>query len=279
MAPKRRGGCAAPKAKRGRAGDSQHLEADAGATSEPPLAVANHPQRLVQFHRSEDGKVFVELTTLWRWLAGNIKNTKGEIRLAKTLRRRGYNGASFTAPTDGPGAVRHVELRVTKCPKTYPVADGEALKDLVQELNQDVIDANEDLIGKVFQRMGAEPGQLVTHYPQVAFIENGDKLAVVKRPGYKPRVALFALLKIFAPRYDPWYLFYKTGLRELLIACGVRQPSSSTQAQDGADDEGAGGVRQPSSATPLRKGADDEGAGEGPRRILFDAQNLVPYQG
>ena len=74
-------------------------------------------------------------------------------------------------------------------------------------------------------------------------------------------MALFALLKIFAPRYDPWYLFYKTGLRELLIACGVRQPSSSTQAQDGADDEGAGGVRQPSSATPLRKGADDEGAG------------------
>ena len=48
MAPKRRGARAAPTAKRGRAGDSQRLEADAGAVSEPPLAVANHPQRLIR---------------------------------------------------------------------------------------------------------------------------------------------------------------------------------------------------------------------------------------
>jgi hypothetical protein len=106
-----------------------------------------------------------------------------------------------------------------------------------------------DLIGKVFQRMGSEPGQLVTHYPQVAFIETGDKLAVVKRPGYKPRVALFALLKMFAPGYNPSDLFYRKGLREFLAACGVHQPSSSTVAQDTVLDEGAGGVRQPLTGT------------------------------
>ena len=111
MAPKRRGARAAPKAKRGRAGDSQRLrvpEADTGAVIEPPLAVANHPQRLVHFHR-EDDKVSVELTSMWRWLSGTLKATQGDERLGKTLRRRGYNGARFTAPMDGPGHVKHVE--------------------------------------------------------------------------------------------------------------------------------------------------------------------------
>ena len=80
MAPKRRGGRAAPKAKRGRAGDSQRLrvpEVDTGAVIEPPLAVANHPKRLVRFYR-EEGTVFVVLTTLWRWLSGDLKGTQGE---------------------------------------------------------------------------------------------------------------------------------------------------------------------------------------------------------
>ena len=150
--------------------------------------------------------------------------------------------------------MRHVELRVASRLKTYPVADEEALKDLLQELDQDVIDANEDLIGKVFQRMGSEPGQLVTHYPQVAFIENGDKLAVVKRHGCKPRLALFALLKCFAPGYNPSDLFYRKGLREFLAACGVRGTSWSTVAQD----------------TMLH-----EGAGEGTCRIIFDLKTLT----
>jgi len=236
MAPKRRGARAAPTAKRGRAGDSQRLEADADAGAdaviEPPLAVANNNRRIVHFHR-EDDKVFVELTSMWRWLSGTLKATQGDERLAKTLRRRGYNGARFTAPMDGPGHVKHVELRIANAPKTYPVADDEALKDLLQELDQEVIDANHDLIGKVLQRMGSEPERLVTHYPQVAFVENGDKLAVVKRYGCKPRLALFALLKMFAPRYDPWDLFYRKGLKEFLAACGVRGTSWSTQAQDG----------------------------------------------
>ena len=160
-------------------------EVDTGAVIEPPLAVANHPKRLVRFYRKE-GTVFVVLTTLWRWLSGDLKGTQGEERLATTLRCRGYNGANFTAPTDGPGHVKHVELHVANRAKTYPVADDEALKDLLQELDQDVIDTNHDLIGKVFQRMGSEPGRLLTHYPQVAFVENGNKLAVVKRRGCKP---------------------------------------------------------------------------------------------
>ena len=56
MAPKRHGARAAPKAKRGRAGDSQRLAADVGAISEPPLAVANHQKDLIQFHNCEDNK-------------------------------------------------------------------------------------------------------------------------------------------------------------------------------------------------------------------------------
>ena len=109
---------------------------------------------------------------------------------------------------------------------------------MLQELDQQVIDTNHDLIGKVFERMGSEPGRLATHYPQVAFIENGNKLAVVKRRGCKPRLALFALLKLFAPGYDPSDLFYKKGLREFLAACGVRGPSRTTLSQDRVLHEG-----------------------------------------
>ena len=56
MAPKRRGGWAVPKAQRDRAGDNLRLrdsEADANATSEPPLALANHAENTIRFHHSE----------------------------------------------------------------------------------------------------------------------------------------------------------------------------------------------------------------------------------
>ena len=82
----------------------------------PPLPVGNNPQRLIRFHHS-DGTVFVELTTLWRWLSDNLKSAHGERRLAMTLRRRGYHGAKFTAPTDGPSVVQHVELSFATHPK------------------------------------------------------------------------------------------------------------------------------------------------------------------
>ena len=247
MAPKRRGGrAAAPKAKRGRAGDSQRLrvpEVDAGSASEPPLPVGNNPQRLIRFHRS-DGTVFVELTTLWRWLSGNLKSAQGERRLAMTLRRHGYHGAKFTAPTGGPGVVQHVELSLATHPKAYPVADAEALRDFLQELDQDVIDANRDLIVSVFQRMGSQSGQLTTYYPRVALIENSGKLAIVKRQGCKPRLALFALLKAFAPRSRPTDLFYRQGLKEFLAACGVHGPPANASyrseafAEDGVESRG-----------------------------------------
>ena len=113
---------------------------------------------------------------------------------------------------------------------------------------------------KVFQRMGSEPGQLATHYPQVAFVENGNKLAVVKRRGCKPRLALFALLKMLAPRYDPWDLFYRRGLKEFLAACGIHDPSSATPLQDGVADEGA-----------------DEGA-DGSRRVIFDVETISEHE-
>ena len=103
--------------------------------------------------------------------------------------------------------------------------------------------------------MGSEPGQLVTHYPQVAFIENGDKLAVVKRHDCKPRLALFALLKMFAPRYNPSDVFYRKGLREFLAACGVRGTSCDTVAQDTVS---------------------HEVVGEGSRRIIFDLETRCP---
>lgn len=57
MASKRRGGWAVPKAQRGRAGDNLRLrdsEADANATSEPPLALANHLANIIRFNCSED---------------------------------------------------------------------------------------------------------------------------------------------------------------------------------------------------------------------------------
>ena len=132
-----------------------------------------------------------------------------------------------------------MELPNMKRQRTYPIAEAVALKDILQELDQEILEANRDLIMKVFQRMGSEPGQLATHYPQVAFIKNCNRLAVVKRRGCKPRLALFALLKTFAPRYPPWLLFYRRGLKEFLAACGVHEPSSSADTRVSAPDEGA----------------------------------------
>ena len=64
-------------------------------------------------------------------------------------------------------------------------------------------------------------------------------LAVVKRRGCKPRLALFALLKAFAPGFDPSDLFYRKGLREFLATCGVRGPSCNALSQDRISHEGA----------------------------------------
>ena len=50
-------------------------------------------------------------------------------------------------------------------------------------------------------------------------------------------------------RYNPSYLFYKTGLQEFLAACGVRGTSANT---------------------PLQNGVIAEGGAEGPRCIRKD---------
>ena len=93
-----------------------------------------------------------------------------------------------------------------------------------------------------------------------AFIENGDKLPVVERRGCKPRVALFALLKTFAPGYNPWYLYYRMGLKEFLAACGVHEPSPSSWSTGGC---------------PLVL---HEDAGEGPCRIIFDVETISQHE-
>ena len=82
---------------------------------------------------------------------------------------------------------------------------------------------------------------LCTHFAAHIF-----RLAVVKRRGCKPRLAFFALLKLFAPGFNPWMLFYKKGLREFLAACGVHEPSASA-APCGAvvAEGGAEGPRRP----------------------------------
>ena len=69
-------------------------------------------------------------------------------------------------------------------------------------------------------------------------VEVGNKLAIVKRRGCKPRLDLFALLKAFAPGFDPWMQFYKKGLREFLAACGVLEPSANAPTREGAFAEG-----------------------------------------
>ena len=90
----------------------------------------------------------------------------------------------------------------------------------------------------------------------MALIENGDKLAIVKRGG-KPRLALFALLKSFAPSYNPSDLFYRQGLREFLAACGVHAPPANAVYQ----------------STVFA-----EGGPEGPRRIIFDTANISVHE-
>ena len=52
-------------------------------------------------------------------------------------------------------------------------------------------------------------------------------------------------------------LLYRQGLQEFLAACGILEPSANTQAQDGAF---------------------AEGGAEGPRRIIFDAENINEHE-
>ena len=216
------------------------------------------------------------------WLAGYNKNSKGEERLAKTLRRRGYCGADFTAPTDGPGVVQHIDLCFArKQKKSYAIADAEALMDFLQELDQEDIDANQPMLNDVLQRMGARPGRLITRYPRVALIENGENLAVVKRQGCKPRLALFALLKTFAPCYNPWYLFYRMGLKEFLSACGVHEPSPKSGSTGGCPlvlPEFEAIDPELEAADHERGAADPASAGSARRRIIFDLENISEHK-
>ena len=62
---------------------------------------------------------------------------------------------------------------------------------------------------------------------------------------------------MFAPRYNPSHLFYKTGLREFFAACGIRGTSANTVAQDTIFAEG--GV-------------------EGPHRVVFDLETISQHE-
>ena len=70
-------------------------------------------------------------------------------------------------------------------------------------------------------------------------------------------MALFALLKLFAPGYQSSDLFYRKGLQEFLAACAVHGPSQDTLSQ--------GRVSH-------------EVASEGPRRIVFDMENISEHE-
>ena len=63
-----------------------------------------------------------------------------------------------------------------------------------------------------------------------------------------------------APGYNPWYVFHRMGLKEFLAKCGVHEPPSNTSGCPPADDEVA-----------------VEGA-DGPRRIIFDLENISQYE-
>ena len=62
---------------------------------------------------------------------------------------------------------------------------------------------------------------------------------------------------MFAPRYNPSHLFYKKGLRGFLAACGVRVTSATTVSQN----------------TMVA-----EGGAEGPRRVVFDLENISEHE-
>ena len=84
----------------------------------------------------------------------------------------------------------------------------------------------------------------------LAFAHSSFKQNLVSIDSY---LVLFALLKMFAPRYNRSDLFYRKGLREFLAACGVRGTSCDTVAQDTVS---------------------HEVVGEGPRRIIFDLETI-----
>ena len=70
------------------------------------------------------------------------------------------------------------------------------------------------------------------------------------------------------------------GLKEFLAECGVHEPSCSTVAQTTMLDKGASacGLRQPSCSTLAQTAVLHEGAGEGPRRIIFDLENISEHK-
>ena len=67
----------------------------------------------------------------------------------------------------------------------------------------------------------------------------------------------------YVPTYVRTYVrtyphtFYRQGLQEFLAACEILEPSANIQAQDGAF---------------------AEGGAEGPRRIMFDVENISEHE-
>ena len=88
-------------------------------------------------------------------------------------------------------------------------------------------------------------------------------------------MALFALLKLLAPGFSPWMLFYKKGLREFLAACGVHETSASAAPCGAVVAEGGD---EPSVSADARASAFAEGGAEGPRRVVFDLENISEHE-
>lgn len=119
----------------------------------------------------------------WRWFVGKIVNIMGEVLLELTLRLH----ASCIVMIDATGAVWYVESFVINYLKLYPRCIIIYPKGLAARVRQIGHWRNSSSDCLRFTVCGVRAWQLLIHYPQMTFIENGKKLAVVQHQRYKLR--------------------------------------------------------------------------------------------
>jgi hypothetical protein len=198
----------------------------------------------------EEGKKRVEMTTLWKQLTG----VRGDKALASMLRRSGHTGPVCTVPSGVAGVTTKTfpGQRGHKGDKLMPCADAEGLLWLMAEMDAAALEAHRSVLMKVVEYLGGDTRVAATvqsRYPSMKLIENSnDSVHMVLRQNDVPRVALFSLLKSFAPTYNPSCLFHHRGLEKYFTELGISMPDylstnfGPPTSEERLHDDAAGGM-------------------------------------
>ena len=175
------------------------------------------------FTTLDDGKKYVELTTLLY----HLTRQRGDRALVSLLRRSGHLGSMGTVPDSIVGFDRlpFPGQRGHASDKHMPAVTSDGLEWLMGEMDDELLKTQCIFMGAVIAQLGGSAKKAIalrSRYPILKMIDGGDEAVHLSmRDGEVPRVVLYSLLKTFAPKYNPSWLFHYRGLKSYLQELNV----------------------------------------------------------